>query len=214
MKHELSSRPDSMKWSWEGQFEIFSWVEVVCSVPQAISIVTTWKEGHIPNACPQSWTMYAGDSGGYYVIMSMLNNNHTCKNILSDKDFVVNFPGTDLAAECMKAVEHFPDETDEITACGLTVEPAAVVDAPRIKECFLNMECRLGWERPLHEGSLWHVFAGEVLHVAIDADVAKGGEYNRSGPAGFMYNIHSPTDPATGHEDPPMYGIIRPVREM
>jgi len=31
-------------------------------------------------------------------------------------------------------------ETDEITASGLTVEKAIKVNAPRIKECFLNIE--------------------------------------------------------------------------
>ncbi len=214
MKYELSSKPESMKGTWEQQFEIFSWVEVVISIPQAMSIVTTWKEGRISNTCPQAWATYAGDSGGYYVMLSMLNNNHSSENILRDKAFVVNFPDMELFPKVLKAVEHHAEDVDEIAASGLTMEPAVKVDAPRIKECFMNLECRLGWERPLHEGSLWHIFAGEVVHVAIDSDYTRPGEYKRTGPDGFVYNIHSPTDPETGKEDASMTGIIQPVYKM
>ena len=37
------------------------------------------------------------------------------------------------------------DDEDEITAAGLTAVPASKVNAPLIKECFLNLECELEW---------------------------------------------------------------------
>lgn len=215
MKHELSAQPASFKETWPKQYSIFSWIEFVASIPQAIMVITTWKEGRLPNACLQAWAMYTGDSGGYYVIFSCMNTNHTYKNILRDKEFVVNFPDIDNFQKCFNTIANNADETDEITAVGLTVEPAKVVDAPRIKECFLNLECRLGWHRPLHEGSNWHhIFAGEVVHVAMDSDRVRSGVYRRCGPSGFIYNIHSPTDPVTGHQDASMVGRIEPVRKI
>lgn len=184
----------------------------VSSVPQSISVITTWKEGRIPNACLQGWNMYAGDGGGFYVIMSMLGNNHTCQNILRDKEFAVNFPDQSIFEKCTKTIQQNSDDTDEITASGLTVELCQKIDAPRIKECFLNMECRLDWERPLHEGSLWHLFAGEVVHIAINKDHTRQGEYNRTGLGGFIYNVHSPVDPETGFQDKAKLGIIDAIR--
>jgi flavin reductase (DIM6/NTAB) family NADH-FMN oxidoreductase RutF len=127
---------------------------------------------------------------------------------------VVNFPDAAIFQNCTKSIEDNADDTDEIAASGLTAEPSVTVSVPRIKECFLNLECRLAWERPLHESSLWHVFAGEVLHVAIDGERARAGEYSRTGPGGFIYNIHSPTDPETGVEDVSMVGEINPVMKM
>jgi flavin reductase (DIM6/NTAB) family NADH-FMN oxidoreductase RutF len=214
MKLELNAQPDSLKETWEGQYRIFSWIEYVTAIPQAMSIITTWKEGQIPNACLQAWTMYTGDSGGYYVVFSILNNNHTVKNILRDREFAVNFPTKDIFLKCFKTIEINSDEIDEITSVGLTVEPSQVVSAPRIKECFLNLECRLGWHRPLHEGSIWHVFAGEVVHVAVDDNITESGSFKRYGENGFICNIHCPTDPVTGKQDDSMVGIIEPVQKI
>ena len=214
MKYELNTQPACFKEVWPGQFKLISWIERVAAIPQAMSVITTWKEERIPNACLQAWTTYTGDAGGYYVILSILNNNHTYKNILRDKGFVVNFTDIDVFPTCYKTIENNSNETDEITGVGLTVEPSKVVDAPRIKECFLNLECRLGWHRPLHDSSIWHVFAGEVVHVAIDSSYSQSGVNRRYGSGGFVFNIPNPTDPTTGEQDGSMVGRIEPVQKI
>ena len=214
MKHELFTKPASFKEHWPRQYEIFSWIEFLTAIPQAISVITTWKEGHIPNACLQAWTTYTGDSSGYYVISSVMNTNHTYKNILREKDFVVNFPSNKEIAQCWKTIANNSDETDEITAVGLDVEPGVVVNAPRIKECFLNLECKLGWHRSLHEGSIWHIFSGEVFHVAIESNRTHSSEYGRYRENGYLYNIHSPTNPVSGQQDDSMIGIVELLRKI
>jgi flavin reductase (DIM6/NTAB) family NADH-FMN oxidoreductase RutF len=214
MKYELNSRFTNFTESWGRQFKIFSWVEYVSAIPQTISAITTWKANRIPNACLQAWTMYSGDADGYYVILSIMNDTHTSKNMLTERDFVVNFPGMDEFPRCYQTIRNNADEIDEITASGLTVEPSQVVNAPRIKECFLNLECRLDWHRPSHDGSYWHLFAGEVIHVGIEGKCAQGGTYGRYGSCGFIYNIHSPIDPATGVQDDAMVGTLEPARKM
>ncbi len=214
MKHELNAQPTCFKEAWSGQLKIFSWIDYVAAIPQAMSVITTWKEGRIPNACLQAWTTYTGDAGGYYVIFSVMNHTHTYRNILRDKDFVVNFPDIDVFPKCYKTIENNSDETDEITSVGLTIEPSRVVNTPRIKECFLNLECRLGWHRPLHDDSVWHVFAGEVIHVAIDGSRAQSGTNRRYGSGGFTYNIPSSKDLGTGEQDDGMVGKIEPVQKI
>lgn len=53
---------------------------------------------------------------------------------------------------------------------GLTVEKAASVNAPNIKECFLNIECELLWEREHFEGSRDVVVALKTTHICMDSD--------------------------------------------
>ena len=214
MKSEFSTIPPGLKETWPGQFNIFSWIETVAAIPQAISVVTTRKENGLSNACPEAWATYTGDEGGYYVIFSLMNTTHTYANILRENEFVVNFPTANEFRKCMYTITNNADETDEITAAGLTIETAKTVNTPRIKECFLNLECRLGWHKPLHDKSVWHVFAGEVVHVAVDAEHTKANSNNRYGDKGYIYNIHSPIDPTTGEEEPPKVGKIEPMFDM
>ena len=214
MKLEISQLPDNFQETWPGQLTIFSWIEFVTAIPQAISVITTYKEGNIPNACPQSWTTYTGDDAGYYVIFSIMNTNHTYKNILREEEFVVNFPGSGEFRKCMDTIKNNADDTDEITASGLTIEASKTVNAPRIKECFLNLECKLGWERPLHTDSIWHVFAGEVVHVAVSSDHVKTGSNGRYGDKGYIYNIHSPFDPSTGEQETSRVAKIEPMFDI
>ena len=127
---------------------------------------------------------------------------------MRDKDFVLNFPDIDLSPKCCETYQYY---SDEITTSGLTIEPSQVVNAPRIKECFLNLECRLEWHKALHDGSQWYLFAGEVVHVAIENSHSQSGTYKRYGSSGFIYNIHSPIDPETGMQGDGMIGIVEPV---
>ena len=214
MKLEISQLPDNFQETWPGQLTIFSWIEFVTAIPQAISVITTYKEGNIPNACPQSWTTYTGDDAGYYVVFSLMNTNHTYKNILREEEFVVNFPGSGEFRKCMDTIKNNADDTDEITASGLTIESSKMVNAPRIKECFLNLECKLGWERPLHTDSIWHVFAGEVVHVAVSDEHVKADSNGRYGDTGYIYNIHSPFDPSTGEQETSRVAKIEPMFDI
>ena len=205
MKYELNSQPECFKETWPGQLKTFSWMDYVTAIPQTVSVITTWKEERIPNACLQAWSTYTGDGSGYHVIFSIMNHYHTYKNILKDKEFVVNFPRIVLFPKCFKTIANNSEEIDEITSSGLTIESSKVVNAPRIKECFLNLECRYEWHKPLHKGSLWSVFAGEVMHVAIEKNSSS------SGPDGFTFYIPPSKNLETGKQKDSEIGKIESV---
>ncbi len=211
MKHELDTQPACFMEEWPGQLKVFSWMEYVTAIPQVVSVITTWKEGRIPNACLQAWSIYTGDGGGFYVIFSIMNHYHTYGNILRDKEFAVNFPAINISPQCYKTVTNNAKETDEITIAGLTIEKAKVVDAPRIKECFLNLECKYEWHRPLHEGSLGSLFAGKVVHVAVEKDRACIGTKGRYGPNGFTFYLPPSKDIETGQQESLTTGKIEPI---
>ena len=97
MKHELNAQPACFKETWPRQLKIFSWIDYVTAIPQAMSVITTWKEGRIPNAYLQAWTTYTGDAGGYFVIFSILNNNHTSNLKKEGLELVSLFTMKDLS---------------------------------------------------------------------------------------------------------------------
>lgn len=212
MKYELDTQPTCFNEEWPGQLKIFSWMEYVTAVPQVMSVITTWKEGRIPNACLQAWSIYTGDNGGFHVIFSIMNHYHTTANILRTKEFIVNFPTIDISPQCYKTVTNNAKETDEITTAGLTIEKAKIVDAPRIKECFLHLECKYEWHRPLHEGSLLSLFSGKVVHVGIDKMFAQIGTKKRYGANGFTIYLSPSKDIETGQQESLWVGKAEPIQ--
>lgn len=53
----------------------------------------------------------------------------------------------------METIRNKGFDDDEISLSELTLEPASMVNAPRIKECFLSLESYYLWEREIVEGS-------------------------------------------------------------
>ena len=208
MKIEMSNSPENLKEEYPGQYEIFSWMEYVSAIPQTMCLVTTFKENGKANANLHAWSTFTGDKDGYYVILSLMTNCHTSKNILRDKVFVINFPAQNDWEKCVATITNNSNKNDEIFDSEFTLEKAQTVNSPRIKECFLNLECTLDWDRPLHENSHWHIFAGKVKHIAISKGYIKDNK--RYGDEGFMMNLHAPMNPETGQHLPSMVGIIEP----
>jgi flavin reductase (DIM6/NTAB) family NADH-FMN oxidoreductase RutF len=123
---------------------------------------------------------------------------HVIKDIMRTKEFCINFPNKALWDSCSKTIEKYKYEIDEITENGLTVEQAVTVAAPRIKECFLNLECTLEWVRPLYEGSRYCVVCGRMKHIAMDDEYFDQNKKGLYGESGYAINIHSPKNPLTG----------------
>ena len=108
----------------------------------------------------------------------------------------------------MKTIECNGPENDEILDSGFTVEPSRVVGAPRIAECLINLECKLEWERPLLEGGGWHVFAGRIVHVAMDDVALELDPEKRMQALRTMYNLRSTLNPLTGEAGPSSLPVI------
>ena len=99
-------------------------------------------------------------------------------------------------------------DNDEIREAGFTIEPAWVVQVPRIAECMINLECTLAWERPLFEGSDWHIFAGKVVHLAMDDAAFELDPQERMQVLRTMYNVRSTLNPLTGEAGPSSLPVI------
>ncbi len=193
MKKEYSSIPQSMS---EMETYGFSWMDFVTAIPAPLFVVTSYKSNGKPNACLQSWACFNGSPKGFYAILSSVSKEkHLYQTVKEKGEVVLNFPSADIYDFCIATIKNNGFDDDEITLSGLTVEPASTVHAPRIKECFLNLECRYLWEKEIVEGDTHVLMCFEIVNVCADIkhlDESSGGRYGESG---YIYNVHYPVNP-------------------
>ncbi|MCK4541302.1 MAG: flavin reductase [Spirochaetales bacterium] len=203
MKIEFDmEKPLSAKENWPGQYDLFSWVEYATNIPFPIFIITTLKENRKPNANLWSWCFFTGEGKGFYWIISLLNSTHTYKNIGKDKEWCINVPSLDQWDQCRRSIENNDLEIDEIHNSGFTVEPSVRIESPRIKECMISFECKQEWKKQLFPGSRYTIFAGRVVHVAIDSHAIQLNQKERLEQMKIMYSLRAQLDPRTGKTSP------------
>jgi len=216
MKHEIAiAQPEYLVEDWPGKYEIFSWLEYVATVPNPIFIITTRKANKAPNANLHSWGLLIGEKGNYSSLLALLDNTHTYANILREGEWCVGFPSFDYRLQCFETIHVNAPDNDEITEAGFTIEAAKTVQAPRIAECSVSLECRLEWHHPLYEGSPWQLLAGRVTHLAVEEVVLVPDPVERLRRMGLMYNVRSTVNPLTGEQyGPNTLGLLSRVEKI
>ena len=216
MKHEIDiTQPEYLVEDWPGKYEVFSWLEYIVTVPNPIYIVTTRKANGAPNANLQSWGLLLGEKGDYSSLLALLDQSHTYENILREGEWCVGFPSFAHYPQCFETIHCNGPDNDEITEAGFTVEPAKTVKAPRIAECSVSLECSSEWHRRLYEDSHWHLFAGRVVHLAMDEGAMAPDPVERVRAMGLMYNVRSTVHPLTGEQyGPNTLGLLNRVEKI
>ncbi|MCL2508621.1 MAG: flavin reductase [Oscillospiraceae bacterium] len=200
MKKEFSARPQTITDHWCKCCGGFSWYDFVTAMPSLVFVVTGWKSNGKENASLQSWSTFVGSGTDDFIcIMGKVSKSgHMYKSLKKTGVCVLNFPSNDIYDRCSKTIGNNQFETDEITASGLTAEKAAKVNAPRIKECFLNIECEFLWERKLCRGSRDITVAVKAVNICMDSDRYDQSKLGRYGKTGYLYQVDQPTNPETG----------------
>lgn len=93
------------------------------------------------------------------------NNNHSFGMVRDSGECVVNIPTSTLAEEIVGIGKCSGAWIDKFETFKLTTEPAHLVKAPLIRECFANLECRLV-DDSLVEKYSFFVFEVVKAHVA------------------------------------------------
>jgi flavin reductase (DIM6/NTAB) family NADH-FMN oxidoreductase RutF len=210
MKKDFSTRPEAITEQRGRDYGGFSWYEFMTAIPEPIFVVTGWKANGKENACVQSWaTFVSGGIDDFVCIMGCVGKTgHMYQSLKETGGCVLNFASNDVFERCVKTIGNNAYDTDEITAAGLTAEKAVVVNAPRIKECFLNIECEFLWEHELIEGSDALTVALKAVSVSMDSDYYDHNKLGRYGKAGYLFHIHCPINPETGEDAPVGIGIV------
>ncbi len=102
-------------------------------------------------------------------------------------EFVINIPTRDLLRQVDLCGTISGRKTDKFQLCGFHKDPAINVRAPLIKECPVNIECKLKETIPLGSHDM---FLGEVQCVHADEGVLKNDkdiDYRKALP--LVYNL-------------------------
>lgn len=210
MKHYFThEKPDCLFEDWPGKYESFSWLEFGITVPNPIYMVTTLKEGDIPNGNLQSWGLLLGEGKYNHFLMALLKHHHTYANIMRTGEWCVNYISKEYIRQANATIKNNGYNTDEITASGLTIMPSKTVKTPSVEESTVALECELKWEKPLIDGSNWSLILGGIKQIAIDEAVLSVEPEKRVASMGLMYNIRGMVNPLNGeYHSPNTYGLI------
>ena len=83
-------------------------------------------------------------------------------------EWVINFPSADILWQVDYCGQVSGRDVDKFAATGLTPLPALHVRAPLIKECPINVECRV---RELASFGSHDLFVGDILAIHADEEV-------------------------------------------
>lgn len=199
MKHYFThSKPECLIEEWQGKYDTFSWLEFGITVPNPIYIVTTLKNGDIPNANIQSWGLLLGEGKHNHFLLAMLKHHHTYANIMRTKEWCINYISKNYLQQSCETIKQNDYETDELAASGLTAVPSQIIKTPTIAESTVALECSLKWERSLVDDSHWSLLCGEIVQIAIEDTVLSVKPEDRIAAMNLMYNIRGTVNPLNG----------------
>ena len=106
--------------------------------------------------------------------------NHSFALLRGSKQCVINLPTTDLTDIVVGIGNCSGAEVDKFERFGLTAVPGTHVDAPLIRECYANFECRLhdGGQIRRHGIFIWEVVKA---HVATSPKLPETLHYRGDG---------------------------------
>lgn len=150
-------------------------------LPRPIAFVSTIDENGIANAAPFSFfTAICADP--MLVCFSPMRRGtdgekkDTLVNIEKTKQFVINIVSEEFVEQMNECAKEFPKEVDEFEFAGLTKLDSVCVQAPRIAESKVQLECELfeSLDFGSHPGS-GSLVIGKVVHIHIQDDLYSKG---------------------------------------
>lgn len=197
-----TERPGHFQPGYPEQWDIVSHLECAAGIPQALFAITTRKENGQPNVCFHSWSCFHGDKTAFFAVLGgLFQHTHTYANILREGVFCLNFLPLSSYEGLCKTILYNQEDLDEIQAGGFTLEPAATLDVPCIRESFLQLECTLEEAKDLSGAGITAMVTGRVRQVRVEEAYAKELD-RRYGPAGFMLLASAPQNLQTGQASP------------
>jgi flavin reductase (DIM6/NTAB) family NADH-FMN oxidoreductase RutF len=102
------------------------------------------------------------------VSISIRPSRHSHKLIKETGDFVINIPTGDMIKKVDLCGIRSGKDIDKFRACSFSAQPSSKVSSPMIKECPVNIECKL---KNIASLGVHDMFIGEVVSVHTDESV-------------------------------------------
>ncbi|RJF95586.1 flavin reductase family protein [Noviherbaspirillum saxi] len=149
--------------------------------PRPIGWMGTKSKDGIANLSPYSYFNALNHQPALLGFAS-IGYKDTIRNIEQTGEFTWNLVSRDIAAKMNQSSVSVPPEVDEFKLVGLTKAPSRVIDAPRVADSPVSLECRLSQIIQLKDSQgkevdTWFVY-GEVVYVHIRKDLVVDGIYD------------------------------------
>lgn len=99
------------------------------------------------------------------VYVSIRKTRYSYNLIKSTGEFVINIPNEELVKQVDFCGTKSGRDIDKFELTGLEKEKAQIVNVPLIKECPINIECKL---KEIKELDSHDMFIGEIVNVNVD----------------------------------------------
>lgn len=137
----------------------------LCARPERVCWVVAEYEGQ-RSICPLGWKMNTSGSPPMMAI-SVAPQRFTHDLIAGSGEFVLSWPGEDLAQATLFCGTKSGRDVDKFEAMKLTVIKGKHVASPLIAQCVANLECKLVGQMTSGDHT---IFVGEVLAWWINED--------------------------------------------
>jgi len=144
------------------EFEDMRRFRQLCARPERICWAVAEYRGQ-RSICPLGWTMWTSGNPPMMAI-SVAPPRFTHDLIANSGEFVLAWPGAELAEATLLCGTRSGRSMDKFAECKLTALPAEKVQAPLVKECLANLECKVVNKMTTGDHT---VFAGEIVAVHI-----------------------------------------------
>ena len=149
--------------------------------PGPVVLVTTARGGR-QDFMAMSWhTMMEFEPPLVGCVIS--NRNHSFGLLKATRECVINIPTVELAEQVVGCGNTSGESVDKFARFGLTAEPASLVGAPLIAECFAHLECRVVDTRMVPK---YCFFVLEVVQAWVDTAVKAPRTIHHLGMGHFM----------------------------
>jgi flavin reductase (DIM6/NTAB) family NADH-FMN oxidoreductase RutF len=150
-------------------------------VPRPIAWVSTLSEkGHSNLAPISAFTFLSHDPPMVGIGIARRKSDDTlkdtAKNIMRDKEFVVNIANLALVEALHRSSFEFPEDESEIQALGLRTAASRDVRPPRLADAPIALECRLHQIIEFGERGDSSLLSGEVLRFQVRDDLCHEGK--------------------------------------
>jgi len=149
-------------------------------IPRPIGWISTISPKGEYNVAPFSFFNAVGEDPPHVMFSTVRTgdkNKDTLNNVLATKQFVVNMVTEDLVEKMNTTSQAIPSNESEFELAGLTPLQSVLIKAPRVKECFVTLECEMVHHYFLedHKNGGACIIVGKVLLFHVDEKVLLEG---------------------------------------
>ena len=149
--------------------------------PGPVVLLTTVGKAK-PNIMTMSWhTMLEFEPPLIACVVS--EDNYSFKQLKASKECVINIPTVELAEKVVSCGNCSGREVDKFARFHLTPQAASLVSAPRIRECYANLECVVTDTRMVNR---YNLFVLEVVKAMVDRAQKNPSTLHHRGWGAFM----------------------------